>query len=448
MRRLRLLSLARLELVTGLSRVTLALVALPAVGLVIASFWLAAQFLHPVPPRRIVLASGPEHGSLHAFGLRYREILARNGIAVDVRTTAGAAENLELLQRPESGVDLAMVVAGTASKEAAAGLVNIANLFPAPLWIAYRGDRDLSEIDALVGRRVAVGGRGTAMALMVGPLLAANGIRPDNTTLVPLPFEDAVRALRNGEVDAALLGESPALPEFMDLLVQPGIRLMDLVRADAYARRYPHVHRMDLPAGTLDFARRIPQRDVRLIGAVVMLAATESIHPTIVDLFVDAAREIHGSHGFFERRGEFPDARRVDEIAVSDETVRYLRTGPSFLRRYLPLWLADFLQRMFTLALPVVVVVLPLLNWIPRAVAALMENRIDDVYEELRLIERHAAEHGPALDLAAVHADMERLEGEVARLRVPLAYSRELYVLRSHVRAVREGLPRLPERTG
>ncbi len=444
MSRLRLLSLARLELVTGLSRITLALIALPAIGLVIASFWLAAQFLHPVPPRRIVLATGPEQGSLHAFGLRYREILARNGITVDVRPTAGAAENLELLQRPQSGVDLALVVAGTASKDGATGLVNIANLFPAPLWIAYRGEQELTEIDALVGRRIAVGGRGTAMALMVGPLLAANGIRPDNTVLLPLPFEDALRALRNGEVDAALLGESPAHPEFMDALAQPGIRLMDVARADAYARRYPHVHRMDLPAGTLDFARRIPQRDVRLIGAVVMLAATDSIHPTIVDLLVDAAREIHGGHGYFERRGEFPDARRVDEIAVSEETVRYLRTGPSFLRRYLPLWLADFLQRMFTLALPVVVVVLPLLNWIPRAVGALMENRIDDVYEELRVIERHAAERGPGLDLAALHADMERIESEVARLRVPLAYSRELYVLRSHVRAVRDGLPRPP----
>lgn len=448
MSRLRSLSLARLELLTGLSRLTLALIAVPVLALVGASFWLAAQFLHPVPPRRIVLATGPEHGSLHAFGLRYREILARNGIVVDVRATAGAGENLELLQRPKTGVDVAMVVAGTAAPEAAAGLVNIANIFPAPLWIAYRGERELTEIDALAGRRIAIGGRGTAIALVVGPLLAANGIGPDNTMLVPMPFEDALRALRSGEVDAALLGESPALPEFMDVLVQPGIRLMDLARADAYARRFPHVLRMDLPAGTLDFARHLPHRDVRLIGAVVMLAASDSIHPTIVDLLVDAAREIHGGHGFFERRGEFPDARRVDEIAVSDETLRYLRTGPSFLRRYLPLWLADFLQRIFTLALPVIVVVLPLLNWIPKAVGALMENRIDDVYEELRLIERRAAQRGPEPDVAALHADMERIEVEVAQLRVPLAYSRELYVLRSHVRAVREGLPRPPERAG
>ena len=437
------LSLSRLELVSGLSRRALVLIAVPAIALIVASFWLAAQFLHPLPPRRIVLATGPEHGMLQAFGQCYREILARNGIAVELRSTTGAKENLELL-RSGTGVDVAFLVAGITTPAEAAGLVNVVNIFPGPLWILYRSEKELKEIDELAGRRVAIGAPGSAIGTLVAPLLAANGITAENTLLVPLPFEAALRALRNGEVDVALLSEDPFVPAFLETLASPGIRLMDLARADAYARRYPHLHRMDLPAGTLDLARRLPQQDVRLIGGVAMIAARDSLHATIVDLVVDAAREIHGDQGYFERRGEFPNARQVDAIPVSEESVRYLRGGMPFLRRYLPLWLADFLQRIFTLSLPIIAVVLPLANWIPKGVDAFMRRRIDDVYEELRSIEQQRIEGGPDLDVDALRAEVSRVEADVARLRVPLKFSRELYVLRAHVRMVREGLPDHP----
>jgi hypothetical protein len=175
-----------------------------------------------------------------------------------------------------------------------------------------------------------------------------------------------------------------------------------------------------------------------------MIAARDSLHPTVVDLVVDAAREIHGDRGYFVRRGEFPNVRQVDAIPVSEESVRYLHGGTPLLRRYLPLWLADFLQRVFTLSLPVIAVVLPLANWIPRGIDAFMRRRIDDVYEELRSIEQQIIEGGPDLDVDALRAEASRVEADVARLRVPLKYSRELYVLRAHVRMVRDGLPEHP----
>lgn len=434
------LSLSRLELVSGLSRRALVLIAVPAIALIVASFWLAAQFLHPMPPRRIVLATGPEHGTLQAYGRRYREVLARNGVAVELRTTTGVKENLELL-RSGTGVDVAFLVAGITTPAEAAGLVNVANIYPGPLWILYRSEKELTEIDELSGRRVAIGAPGSAIGTLVAPLLAANAITAENTALIPLPFEAALGALRNGEVDVALLGEDPFVPDFLETLESPGIRLMDLARADAYARRYSHLHRMDLPAGTLDLARRLPKQDVRLIGTVAMLAAHDSLHPTIVDLLVDAAHEIHGDQGYFERRGEFPNARRVDEIPVSEESVRYLRGGTPFLRRYLPLWLADFLQRILTLSLPVIAVVLPLTSWIPKGIDAFMRRRIDDVYEQLRSIEQQVIEGGPDLDIDALRSEVSLVESNVAHLRVPLKYSRELYALRSHVRMVRDGLP-------
>ena len=70
-----------------------------------------------------------------------------------------------------------------------------------------------------------------------------------------------------------------------------------------------------------------------------------------------------------------------------------------------------------------------------------MRRRIDDVYEQLRSIEQQVIEGGPDLDIDALRSEVSRVEANVAHLRVPLKYSRELYVLRSHVRMVRDGLP-------
>jgi TRAP-type uncharacterized transport system substrate-binding protein len=53
-------------------------------------------------PREITIATGDEKGAYHVFGLRYRDILARNGITLRVKSTAGSVENIKLLDGPET----------------------------------------------------------------------------------------------------------------------------------------------------------------------------------------------------------------------------------------------------------------------------------------------------------------------------------------------------------
>ena len=47
--------------------------------------------VQPGPPRKIVLASGPEAGVYHRFARRYVELLEREGVTVEERMTGGAA---------------------------------------------------------------------------------------------------------------------------------------------------------------------------------------------------------------------------------------------------------------------------------------------------------------------------------------------------------------------
>ena len=61
------------------------------IGLIVA-----LQFVGPPPPDRIVMATGAEGGAYRLYGERFAARLAEVGIEVELRSTAGAVENLAL----------------------------------------------------------------------------------------------------------------------------------------------------------------------------------------------------------------------------------------------------------------------------------------------------------------------------------------------------------------
>ena len=60
--------------------------------------WATMAIFVPAPPSHIIIAGGPKGGSYEQYAMKYREILARSHVKVDVRTTDGAGENLKLLE--------------------------------------------------------------------------------------------------------------------------------------------------------------------------------------------------------------------------------------------------------------------------------------------------------------------------------------------------------------
>ena len=431
---------SRFEEFTGLTWHGLLLIAVPSLVLVVGAFWLAAQFLEPLPPQRIVLAAGPEGSALYALGQRYRDILAKSGIALEVRATRGPGENVGLLAGGAPSVDAAFLVAGTMPQDEAARIENISNLSYAPVWGLKRVSSKVDSVADLRGKRIAVGAPGSGIEAALAPLLAATGITPDNTTLLRLSADDSLRALAKGEVDIVFHGEGLRNREFQEVLHSPDIRLIDFPRADAYTRRFAHLVRLDLPEGTIDLARNIPDRDLRLIGSTVMIAARADLHPTVVELLVDAARETSGMRGIFEKRGEFPNMIPVDDVPVSAHAVRYARDGPSLLRRYLPLWLAGLLQRAFTLAIPLIAVVLPLMRFLPAVIRLVNRRSIFRGYADLRHVEHGLQARAPAAPVDDLLRDLERIEAMVAGARKSVLRASELYTLRMHLRIVREAV--------
>ena len=417
-------------------------IALLVAALIAVAVWVSLHFLQPAPPRRIVLASGPEFGVYHQYAQRYREILAREGVKVEERMTNGAADNLKLLLDPNSGVDLAFMQGGVADLSAANDLVMLASLYYEPLWIFYRGQATLSQINALQGRRIAVGVPGSGTRALVDRLFTANGLTiaagvgRGNTDIVSLGGKDALEALKAGTVDAALFVGGVDTPLIQQALRDPAIKLMSIDRAEAYPRRLAYITKLTLPAGTIDLASNVPDRNVDMIGTKAMLAARDGLHPALINVLIDAAREIHGGQGYFEAAGEFPGTAQVD-LRVSAYADQHKRFGPSFLYRFLPFWIASIVERTIIVVVPLLVVLVPLFNYLPQFLRWRVRSRIYRWYGELSLMQHDVATRKGELPIQEWLRGLDRIEQAVGQIRTPTKFASEAYVLREHIELVR-----------
>jgi TRAP-type uncharacterized transport system substrate-binding protein len=86
------------------------------VAVAVAAVWTLLTSKSLFPPRTLVMATGPTGGANQELGERYRLILARERLDLRLLPTAGGVENLSKLRDPRSGVSVAFVETGIASK--------------------------------------------------------------------------------------------------------------------------------------------------------------------------------------------------------------------------------------------------------------------------------------------------------------------------------------------
>jgi TRAP-type uncharacterized transport system substrate-binding protein len=426
----------------------LALTAGPFVLLAMLLLGAAYLILDPAPPARVVLATGPERSAYAEFGQRYAEVLKRHGITVELRATQGAAENLALLRRADSGVDLAFVQGGAdrayaESETPDAGLVSLGSLFHEPVWLFYReasaqrlaGGPRLHALAQLEGWRVGVGVPGSGVPPLMQRLLEANRVDPARLTLTQEALTPAVVSLLEERLDALVLASAPESPMVQMLLQTPGVQLFDFAQAQAYARRFPFLSAVQLPRGVVDLARDLPPADVHLVAPTATLLARDSLHPALVQLFVQAAQQVHGAPGWFQRKGDFPHALDA-ERPLADEALRVYRSGTPWLQRYLPFWLANLADRMWVALLAILAVLLPLSRVLPPLYEFRIRSRVFRWYGRLRAVEAAVGQR-PAAELLA---ELDEIDGHAGRISVPLSHADELYALRSHIQLVRRRL--------
>ncbi len=404
------------------------------IGLAIAAtIFIAWLFVDPAPPNTIRIATGSEGGYYAKLGDMYRDRLEASGLRVSLVPSKGSMDNIDHLS--EGRADVAFIQGGVLPENPPEMLQSLASVALEPLWIFTRGEEPVRRLSELEGRRVSVGPEGSGTRALSLNLLEATGME-DRVIITDEGRMAAVKALMDGGLDGALFVTSASTGSIRDLLMSPSIHLAQLERADGFAMRFPYLSVVTIPEGGFDLSLNVPEAPTRLLAPATTLLVRDDVHPALVALVLDVANVIHGAESQVGTNVKFPSQEFL-ELPLNEEARRYFENGPTFLRRYMPFWAANLVERLWVLIIPLVTVMIPLMRVAPPAYRWQIRRRIYRWYDDLRELEELGRKADTDEERREIVAALDALEADVGAIRVPLSYTDNLYHLRLHIEFAR-----------
>jgi TRAP-type uncharacterized transport system substrate-binding protein len=415
-----------------LALTSIAVVALTAgiTGLIFAVF-------SPTPPRSVKMAVNPQGSYSAELAHQYRSLLAKDGIDLELVPSAGAVQSLAFLQDAKSGVSIAIIPSGTANEYKSPELTSLGTLFYEPLW-CFSKSKVIRTYEDLAGLNISIGPASSGAHALSEEFLARVGIVDGKSAkLYSWPAEKAGAALLNGEIDAAILLDTSEAPVVHELLTAKDVIVNSVARADAFVALYPFLSKLTLPAGVVDMKNNRPPNDVILLATEANLVVRNDLHPAIQYRLLEAASHIHSRARLFQTAGRFP-AAEANDLPLSVHARQFYKTGPPFLQRHLPFWLAVLVQQLLVLLIPIVGVAYPILQFSPRVYDWIQQRRIYMLYSELMRIEADMVSVLPRSDSKGLIECLDQLEHRANQLSLPQPYLPLLYSLKLHISMVRQ----------
>jgi TRAP transporter TAXI family solute receptor len=410
-----------------------------AIAGAVAIFFGAGVFIvETLPPRTIVMATGAEGGAYYELGIRYREILAKDGVRLQLLPTSGSLENLRRLRDPRSGVSVGFMQGGTTTRKEAPDLESLGTLFYEPIWLFRRSEIE-NNVQALRGRRLSIGPEESGARALALQIIEKTKIKSVIGELSGFAPQIAAEKLIAGDIDAAFIVAAWDAPVVQALLNTNGIEPSSFQRADAIVASFPFLQKLVLPAGVVDLLMNRPPTDIVLLAPKASLAVRADLHPALQYLLLNAAQQIHSQPGIFQKAGQFPAAEAID-LPLSEEAQRFYKTGRPFLQGYLPFWLATLVEKVLVVIVPLAALLYPVFRFLPQTYDWMMQLRIRRLYDEIRSIESEMETQGTKIDAGALDAKLDLIDQRANHLELPTVYASSLYTLRSHIDLVRARL--------
>ena len=420
---------------------------LPMALVIVAAAWAAMHFIDPAPPMDLVMATGAEDSEYIDFARDYAGQLAQDGVKMDVQSAGGALDNIKRLRDPDDDARIAFLQDGLSDTEqskaddSSVDLVSLGSVAYEPLWIFYRTKAVHARLSGLAGLRIAIGSPGTGTQVFAKRLLQASGIDAGNSTLVNADRDQTQKLLEQGQVDAAFFLGAAESGLVKKMVATAGIRVMNLDQAEAFSRQFPYLHHLVLPHGALDLAHNLPEQDLHLLATTTTVVVTRKLHPALVALLMKAMQKVHAHATLLSPARTFPSAQDVD-FPLSADAAHFYQSGPPFLQRYLPFWLATLVDRAALAIIPLLAILIPVVRTVPALYAWRIRRRIYRWYGELKYLEIQTLSLSPqaAQSREALLHQLDQIEHKVTHGAIPLSFSDHVYSLREHIDLVRRKL--------
>ncbi|HCS55124.1 MAG TPA: hypothetical protein DIW81_26665 [Planctomycetaceae bacterium] len=421
-----------------------------SIAVTIVGFTIAWLFVEPAPGNHLKIAAGPSDGNYYATAKKYADVFQEAGIHLEIIETAGTIENYRLLQ-DVNDINLAIVQGGAVPKTLEkTSLEAIASLNFEPLWIFLQAESEITEIRELKGKRISIGLPDSGTETLMLRLLEINGliapVEESDASIDSTPEETielfrestatAIAKLRAGERDAVCMVRSASNPVIRQLFETPELSAMPFPLNKTYRLLFPALSDIQLQEGILDLKNHQPAQNLKLIAPAANLVCTPELHDAFVPLLLKAATLTSNEGNLIVPSREFPSLGYI-EFEPHAGAVDYFQSGESFLYRYLPFWLASFLNRMKIMAVPLLTLAIPLFKMAPPAYRWRIRSRIYRWYRLLREIDQENLRDQTTVNQQRYLEKLDRIACELSEVDVPLSYMEEFYNLHLHIDLIR-----------
>jgi len=207
------------------------------------------------------IGTGGTAGTYYPIGGAMAEILNKEipGMSASAQSTGASVANVNMLGN--GTIDLATVQNDIAYYAAHGtemfvdkkvdGLKGVASLYPETCQFVTLKSSGIKSLSELKGKRIAVGAVGSGVEANVRQILAAYGISYDDIDAQYLSFAEGASALKDGNVDVAVLTAGYPTASVQDIAAQNPVRLLPVEEevADALIAKYPFYTKTVIPAG-------------------------------------------------------------------------------------------------------------------------------------------------------------------------------------------------------
>lgn len=222
-------------------------------------------------------------GNYYSYGNALAGIMENDGKIINVKTTAGSAANLRLIQN--GFLDMAIVQSdvlldayngsGAFEGKACTGVRAIAGLYTEECQIVVNADSDIYDVEDLYNKKVSVGEEESGVMKNAEQILLANGLNFNRISPVNLSFADSAMALKNGEIDAFFCTAGAPTTAVAELSKEINIRVISLNdrTIEQLINEYPCYTKCIIPKGTYQGQ----DEDVTTLGVKAVLVVSDKV---------------------------------------------------------------------------------------------------------------------------------------------------------------------------
>ena len=409
-------------------------ISIPILLLIIASFYFTSKFIQPSVKKEITIATGSIDGEYYKTALQYKELLEKQKVKVNIVTSNGSLENIELLN--EKKVDIAFVQNGIEIVKNENNLQAIASVYYEPLWIFYKNeDYKINYIIQLISKKISIGNEGSGTKDLALKLLKDNGLDNTNTQISTSSNKEAKDLLLKGEIDAMFMISSADSQIVKELLENPNITLFNFKRAKAYSRKYTFLESNTLYEGTIDLYKNLPYEDINLLMTSANLIVRDDFSDELIRLILKEIKPLPNKKALFEADNQFPNINNIS-AEINENAQRYFTYGDTWLEKLFPYWIASNIDRLKILLIPLITLMLPLSKGFFPLYRWSIRSKIYKWYKQIQKIDL-LSEDAKNEDLQNYLNEISKLKHEIkAETKVPLSYMGEYYDLIMHLELI------------